>query len=400
MAVCAADEAEAGVRHTTAADACAVLPGRGVAAYLNQKALLDAAQKHGCDAVAPGYGFLSENADFARAVEAIGLTWVGPAPDTIQLFGDKTLARGLAAEVGIESLPGTDGAVDAAGAAAFYDSLLATRPTNPSMKSPAVMLKAVAGGGGRGMREVHDASELRAAFERCASEAGGAFGDARVFVERLLPRARHVEVQVLGDGRGNVAHLYERDCSLQRHRQKLIEIAPCPEMHPVLRGRLIHDALKLARRCCYRGAGTVEFLVESTDDSTPASGVRDPAAKYWLMEMNPRLQVEHTVTEELLGKDIVAATLRVAGGATLSDIGFSTLNLSEDSTVVAIEPPRGFAVQCRVCAESMSVDAESGALQVQLPLASLTNTRNLVALVCVWIRAALLVLHHHPHMTP
>jgi acetyl/propionyl-CoA carboxylase alpha subunit len=328
---------EGAARHRTAGTRPAVaLPGTGSGAYVDRGALLAAALREGCDGVAPGYGFLSEDAPFAAQCEGAGLAWVGPRSATIALFGDKTAARALAREARLPLLEGSAGAVDEGGAAAF----LATLGGAP------MMLKALAGGGGRGMRVVRTAAELPSAFARCTSEAAACFGgDGRVFAERLLERARHIEVQVLGDGTGGVSHLFERDCSLQRQRQKVLEVAPAPGMHAALRARLVADALALCARVDYRGAGTVEFLVEA------ALGA---ASRHWFLELNPRLQVEHTVTEELLGVDIAAATLRIAGGATLADLGLTQAHVA--ARWGAALPAGCFAVQARVCAETMAPD--------------------------------------------
>ena len=331
---------EGGARHATAGTRAAVaLPGAGSGAYVDRDALLAAALREGCDGVAPGYGFLSEDAAFAAQCEDAGLAWVGPRSATIALFGDKTAARALAREAQLPLLEGSAGAVDEGGAARF----LATLDGAP------MMLKALAGGGGRGMRIVRTVAELPAAYARCTSEAAACFGgDGRVFAERLLERARHIEVQVLGDGTGGqrgVCHLFERDCSLQRQRQKVLEVAPAPGMHAALRARLVADALALCARVAYRGAGTVEFLVEAALGSS---------SRHWFLELNPRLQVEHTVTEELLGVDIAATTLRIAGGATLAELG---LTQADVAARWGTAPPAGrFAVQARVCAETMAPD--------------------------------------------
>ena len=272
VAVYASDDAAC--LHTQKADVAVELAGagHGSAAYLNQDALLKVAAAHGCTLVHCGYGFLSENAEFAAAVEGAGLTLVGPPSAAIALFGDKTKARELAQTVGVPLLPGTTGAVTLEEAAQFFSSL----------GGAPMMIKALAGGGGRGMRAVFDAGELEDAFERCQSEAAASFGNGDVFVERLMEKPRHIEVQVLADGQGGVAHLFERECSIQRQNQKVVEIAPSPSLPPSLRDRLLADAVKLVAAADYRSAATVEFLVEKemAEDST-----------YAFMEVNPRLQV-------------------------------------------------------------------------------------------------------------
>ena len=326
VAVHPADDAAS--LHVRKADAAARLPGRGVGAYLDGAAVLAAARETGATLLHPGYGFLAENADFARACAEAGVTFVGPAPETLALFGDKHRARALAAECAVPTLPGTAAPTDLAGARAFLERL------GPGS---ALMIKAVAGGGGRGMRPVRDGDDLEEAFERCASEARAAFGNGDLYVERLVADARHIEVQVIGDGE-QVMHLWERDCSLQRRRQKLVEIAPAPDLDPALRERLLADALKLARATGYRSLGTVEFLVDRT------------SGEHFFIEANPRLQVEHTVTEEVTGLDLVALQMRIARGETLSDLG-----LEAD----APPPTRGMAVQVRINAETMEESGEA-----------------------------------------
>ncbi|WP_327654638.1 acetyl-CoA carboxylase family protein [Streptomyces sp. NBC_00483] len=286
--------------------------------YLDAEALVAAARRSGCTYLHPGYGFLSESAAFARRCAGAGLTFVGPSPEVLDLFGDKARARALAVGTGVPVLPGTEGDTTLEEARAF----LAEGP---------VMVKAVGGGGGRGMRVVRDAAELDEAWERCASEAQQAFGRSELYVERLWEGARHIEVQVVGDG-DTASHLWERDCSAQRRHQKLVEIAPAPGLDATVRGRLLDAALRLAGAARYAGVGTVEFLVRGEE--------------FVFMEANPRLQVEHTVTEEVTGVDLVAAQLRIAAGETLADLG------------LAGEPPapRGFAVQLRVNAEVTDPD--------------------------------------------
>ncbi|WP_018331367.1 carboxyl transferase domain-containing protein [Actinomycetospora chiangmaiensis] len=279
------------------------LPGTGPAAYLDVDAVVAAAKESGADAVHPGYGFLSENPALARACEDAGITFVGPFPATLEAFGDKTRARDLAVGLGVPVLD-DDG-------------------TSP------VVVKAVAGGGGRGMRVVRDRTELDEARRAAAAEARAAFGDGRVFVERYLEGARHVEVQLLGDGT-DVAVLADRDCSLQRRHQKMVEIAPAPDLPDDVRARLHTHAHALGTATGLRGLATVEFLVAG--------------AEIAFLEVNPRLQVEHTVTEEVLGVDLVVAALRIAAGARLGELGLD-------------DHPRGVAVQARVNAETLGADA-------------------------------------------
>ncbi|MFJ9173297.1 carboxyl transferase domain-containing protein [Streptomyces sp. NPDC102360] len=289
--------------------------------YLDAEPLVAAARRAGCTYLHPGYGFLSESAALARRCADAGVTFVGPSPEVLDLFGDKARARALAVETGVPVLPGTEGDTTLEEARAF----LAEAAGGP------VMVKAVGGGGGRGMRVVRDAAELDEAWERCASEAQQAFGRAELYVERLWEGARHIEVQVVGDG-ATASHLWERDCSAQRRHQKLVEIAPAPGLGASLRGRLLDAALRLARATHYAGVGTVEFLLRGEE--------------FVFMEANPRLQVEHTVTEEVTGVDLVATQLRIAAGESLADLG-----LTEEPPA-----PRGFAVQSRVNAEVTGPD--------------------------------------------
>jgi acetyl/propionyl-CoA carboxylase alpha subunit/acetyl-CoA carboxylase carboxyltransferase component len=311
---------DAASRHRVAADVAAPLRGNGVPAYLDARQLLALAAEHGCDAVHPGYGFLSENPDFSAACEQAGLTFVGPSPQMLRTFGDKTAARRLAQRCGVPLLPGSHGPVDLGEATSFVE------------EHGPIVLKAVAGGGGRGMRVVRTAGELQAAFPLCQREAQAAFGDAALYCERLIERARHVEVQVLGDG-AEVTHLWERECSLQRRHQKLIEIAPSPSITPALRAQLIEAALAMAAAEHYRGLGTFEFLLDAEQED-----------RFAFIEANPRLQVEHTVSEAVTGVDLVHAQLRLAAGATLAELGL---------TAGEISPPVGYAMQVRINLETM-----------------------------------------------
>jgi acetyl/propionyl-CoA carboxylase alpha subunit len=316
--------------HLRKADEAHALRASGVAAYLDGARIIALARETGCAAIHPGYGFLAENAAFARAVAAAGLTFVGPSPEALELFGDKLAARDLARRIGA---PIIDGATveTADEARAFFDAL------GPGA---GVMIKAVAGGGGRGMRAVREAGEIAAAYDRCRSEARAAFGDDRVYVERLIERARHIEVQILGDRQGRLTHFGERECTIQRRNQKLIEIAPSPSLTPTLRARIIDAAMKLARAAHYDSLGTFEFLLDAGDDSD--------AAFFAFIEANPRLQVEHTVTEAVFGVDLVQAQIRVAAGDKLDALGFDGARTA-----------RGFAIQSRVNLETMTAAGEA-----------------------------------------
>ncbi|MCE2560054.1 MAG: acetyl-CoA carboxylase biotin carboxylase subunit [Acidobacteria bacterium] len=271
-------------------------PDDPVAAYLDAEALVAAAQRSGCDCVHPGYGFLAENADFAQRCADAGLAFVGPPPAALSLFGDKVRSRQLAASLDIPVVPGSDDPVPSASDAADLAGLLGYP----------VMLKAAAGGGGRGMRRVTSADSMAEAFARCRSEAEAAFGTGAVFLEKLIERPRHIEVQVLADNDGNVVHLHERDCSVQLRNQKVIETAPAPGLDADLRDRILADAVKLVAAAGYANAGTVEFLV------VPETG------EHFFIECNARIQVEHTVTEQVTGIDLVEAQFRIAAGATLA----------------------------------------------------------------------------------
>jgi acetyl/propionyl-CoA carboxylase alpha subunit len=309
--------AEAGLRtvavHEEGDDAHTRLADESVrvSGYLDGDTLIAAARSTGCDFLHPGYGFLSEDAAFARRCAEAGVVFVGPSPEVLAAFGDKTRARELAVEVGVAVLQGAEGLPGAW-------ELLTGGP---------VMVKAVGGGGGRGMRVVRRAEELDEAWERCRSEAQQGFGRGELYAERLLEGARHIEVQVVGDATGAVTHLWDRDCSAQRRHQKLIEIAPAPELTGTVREKILDSTLRLARATRCSSLVTFEFLLRDEE--------------FWFIEANPRLQVEHTVTEEVTGIDLVAVQLRVAAGATLGELGLAGPPAR----------PRGFAVQARVYGE-------------------------------------------------
>lgn len=317
---------DASALHVLRADRAEALPGTGARAYLDIAAVIEAARRAGAGAIHPGYGFLSESAEFARAVAEAGMVFIGPSPEALEELGDKTRARRLAQRVGAPVNPGLDEAADIETLGAFLQDLGGTP----------IVLKAVAGGGGRGMRIVRDPAALATAYEEATAEAGAAFGNPAVYAERFLEKARHIEVQVLGDG-SDAVHLWERDCTLQRRYQKLVELSPAPALADDIRRRLLNSAVAMARAAGYRGLGTFEYLVGA-----------DGAIAF--IEANPRLQVEHTVTEAVTGIDLVAAQIRVALGASLADLG-----LTQDR----IPEPRGHAVQLRVNMEQMAADGSA-----------------------------------------
>jgi acetyl/propionyl-CoA carboxylase alpha subunit/acetyl-CoA carboxylase carboxyltransferase component len=318
--------------HVRKTDDVIALRGRGAAAYLNIGQIIDAAKASGCDAIHPGYGFLSENAEFARRCAEAGIVFVGPDPQALDLFGDKSAAIRLATEHGVPVIPGT-----AAASREELHAFFATLPAGSGM-----MIKAVAGGGGRGMQAVHQAEEIDAAFDRCSAEAQSAFGNGAVYAERLIDRARHIEVQIIGDGSGQITHLWERECTLQRRNQKLVEVAPSPTLPHALRDRILDAAVRLAKAVNYRGLCTMEFLVDAD--------AGEDAQAFMFIEANPRLQVEHTVTEEVTGIDLVKAQIDIAGGRSLIDLGL---------TQREIPAPRGFAMQLRINMESMQADGSA-----------------------------------------
>jgi pyruvate carboxylase len=297
--------------------------GKGpVEAYLDIPGIVALAKEREVDAIHSGYGFLSENPAFARACEEAGITFVGPTPDLLELLGDKTAARRLAAEAGVPVLPGTGEVIKSPAEA---------QKAAKKIGYP-VMVKAAMGGGGRGMRVVHDAAQLDHLLEEAQGEARSAFGDGSVFLEKYLPRARHLEVQILGDEHGNLLHLYERDCSVQRRHQKVVEVAPAANLPPGVRRQLCADAVQLARKANYRNAGTVEFLYDVDSE------------KFYFIEVNPRIQVEHTVTEMITGIDLVRSQILVSQGHRLHE---PPLSLPAQEKI----PLYGSALQCRVTTE-------------------------------------------------
>lgn len=305
-----------------------------VGAYLDIDSIIQIAKDNHVDAIHPGYGFLSENVGFAEECAKNGIKFVGPTPENLSRFGDKTAAREIAIENKVPVVPGTDGPVH---------TLEEARKFIDSGVGYPVIIKASMGGGGRGMRVVNSAEELAENFERASSEALAAFGDGTVFIERYVNKPRHIEVQILGDGQGNVVHLWHRDCSVQRRHQKVLETAPAVGLPAETEKAMIDDAVRLTKAAKYLNAGTVEFLV-------------DQQGRHYFIEVNPRIQVEHTITEEITGIDLVQSQIRLAGGETFKDLG-----LSQDKI-----QPRGHAMQCRVTTEDPSTgfQPDSGVIEV------------------------------------
>jgi acetyl-CoA carboxylase, biotin carboxylase subunit len=289
-------------------------PGRSSESYLKIDTLVQAALSTGADAIHPGYGFLAERASFAQRCEEAGLIFIGPTPAQIEAVGDKLRARSAAEAADVPVVPGGP-----------IQSLQEAQRLAEKIGAP-LLIKAVGGGGGRGMKRVDKLSDLSATLDMASAEAGAAFGDARVYLERYVARGRHVEVQVLGDGRGDVLHLGERDCSVQRRYQKLIEESPGPRLNPGLRDQLLAAAVRFSKRLAYRGAGTVEFLVDIDRQ------------EFYFLEMNARIQVEHPVTELVTGLDLVAQQIAIAEGRGLS--------MSQQQVTLT-----GHAVECRINAE-------------------------------------------------
>jgi acetyl/propionyl-CoA carboxylase alpha subunit/acetyl-CoA carboxylase carboxyltransferase component len=324
-------EDDAASLHLRAADEVVALKGLGAAAYLDVAKVIDAAKECRADAVHPGYGFLAERGDFAKACAEAGLIFVGPLEKHLDLFGDKGRARRAAAAASVPTIRGIDRACSLDDVKAFFASL------GPN---GAMIIKALAGGGGRGTRVVASSDEVEKTFERCRSEAKAAFGRDELYVEELVTRARHVEVQILGDRSGHIAHLSERECSVQRRFQKLLEVAPAPALDNGLRRNIIDAAVRLAKSVGYFNLGTFEFLVDTSG--------RKGAQPFVFIEANARLQVEHTVTEAVTGVDLVQTQIKLAQGATLKSLGLDGEG--------AYAPPRGYAIQARVNMETIKAD--------------------------------------------
>ncbi len=299
----------------TADEAYPIGPAPASESYLAGEKVVETALKCGAEAIHPGYGFLSENARFARMCEEAGLVFIGPSPETIEVMGNKLAARRLMLDSGVPVIPGTESAIsdpDEARAAARETGF-------------PVLLKAASGGGGKGMRIVREESEIAAALRQTMSEAKSSFGDESVFIERYIENPKHIEVQVLGDGRGGVIHLFERECSVQRRHQKVIEESPSPSLTPALRGEICRAAVRTAESVNYRGAGTVEFILSERKE-------------FFFLEMNTRLQVEHPITEMVTGTDLVRAQMRIACG---QELPWRQEEISQ----------RGWAIEFRIYAE-------------------------------------------------
>ena len=313
-----ADSEALHVRH--ADEAVHIGPASAAKSYLNFEAIFDAARETGADAIHPGYGFLAENAKFAAACRSEGLVFIGPTPEAMEKIGDKAFARKLAIQSGVPVVPGTEGTVTAEEA---FD-------TAEEVGYP-VMIKAAAGGGGQGIRVVHDAEELNESVRAAMRDARAAFGEDEIYLEKFLVGPRHVEVQVVGDHDGNVIHLYERECSMQRRRQKVLEEAPSPALSPETRKKMTEAAVSLAQAAEYANAGTVEFLVDQDQN-------------FYFIEMNTRIQVEHPVTEMLTGVDLVKEQVRVASGESLSIRQENVLLVGHaiEFRINAEDPQKGF----------------------------------------------------------
>ncbi len=306
--------------HVRSMDEAKLIPGTGAAAYLDIEAIIEASRASKVELLHPGYGFLSENADFARACQEAGIEFVGPTAEQLEIFGNKAGARALAAEMQVPLVPGTNNDTSLEDVLAFWDQ-------HPDQ---GIVIKAISGGGGRGMRIIESREDIEKHYARCSSEAEMAFGDDAVYVEALIQSARHIEVQVIGDGAGQVTHLWERECSAQRQNQKIIEIAPSPNLPLRTRQALLEASTALAKARNYRGLGTFEFLVDANNTEM-----------FYFIEANARLQVEHTVTEAVTGLDLVALQLEISQGRSLSELG-----LNEPV------PCQGFAIQTRINMET------------------------------------------------
>lgn len=315
-------------KHRYYANQAFPIPGYGSSAYLDVDRILHIASEQGCTRIHPGYGFLSENADFVKKCDKAGITFIGPTEETVRNLGNKLGALRLAESLRISVLPGTRNFTELPQVGEFFD------------QHGSLMIKALAGGGGRGMCKIESPDRIQEEFSRCSSEAKAAFGNGELYVEKFLSRARHIEVQILGDGTGDVLHFWERDCTLQRRNQKLIEVCPAPNLSSSTRDKIIDSALRLARNLKYRSLGTFEFLLDENSEGD-----------FYFIEANPRLQVEHTVTEEALGVDLVELQLRISEGSSLKEFGLNQETISK---------PKGFAIQLRLNAESID---EKGNLQ-------------------------------------
>ncbi|KAG0668716.1 pyruvate carboxylase [Maudiozyma exigua] len=323
--------------HRLKADEAYVIGNKGeftpVGAYLAIDEIIKIAKEHQVDFIHPGYGFLSENSEFAQKVAESGITWIGPPSSVIDAVGDKVSARNLAAKANVPVVPGTPGPIESVEEALEF----------VKEYGYPVIIKAAFGGGGRGMRVVREGDDVADAFQRATSEAKTAFGNGTCFVERFLNKPKHIEVQLLADNYGNVVHLFERDCSVQRRHQKVVEVAPAKTLPIDVRNAILTDAVKLAKEAGYRNAGTAEFLVDDQN-------------RHYFIEINPRIQVEHTITEEITGIDVVAAQIQIAAGASLPQLG-----LLQDKITT-----RGFAIQCRITTEdpAKNFQPDTGRLEV------------------------------------
>lgn len=304
-----------------------------MAAYLSIPDIIRVAKEQKVDAIHPGYGFLSERADFAQACVDNDIIFIGPKPDVVHKMGDKVEARAIAIAAGVPVVPGTDNPIE---------NNSEIRKFIEEQGLP-VIVKAAFGGGGRGMRVIRHDSEIDSQFEVAKSEAAAAFGNGALFVERYVEKPRHIEVQILGDGEGNVVHLYERDCSIQRRHQKVVEIAPAHALDPEVRNRMLQDAVRLCKSVGYQNAGTVEFLLA-------------PNGQHYFIEVNSRLQVEHTITEQVTGVDLVQAQIKIAEGATLAELDLVQEHIKTSGT----------AIQCRVTTEDPEKDftPDTGRIEV------------------------------------
>ena len=326
-------EDDAAALHVEQADQACALKGQGASAYLDMSQLIAIAQEQQVDAIHPGYGFLSESADFAQRCKACDINFIGPTVEQLLLFGDKVKARAVAERSDVPCIDGTGKASTLAEAKTFFQSLAG------QTKSPAMMIKAVSGGGGRGMRAVKHSDQIEEAYARCQSEAKASFGNGDVYVERLIEAPRHIEVQIIGDGTGAVTHLWERECSIQRRHQKVVEIAPSPDLGDAMRKQLTDAAIRIGQQCHYKGLGTVEFLLDGVNQG-----------QFYFIEVNPRIQVEHTVTEEIFRLDLVKAQIAIANGQTLKDIRYDQS---------AIRPPEAYALQLRITMETLNADGST-----------------------------------------